>query len=312
MALALTTSASYADTYPSRPITMVVPFAAGGPSDAIGRLLAQSMSATLGQQIIIENVSGAGGTLGAARLAKSGPDGYTILIHHVALAAGASLYPNLQYDTLKAFDPIGLVNYGPMVLMSKNEYPANDAAALLAKLKVDGTKTIVAHAGIGSNSHLCTLLLEKALGVKFTQVGYRGTGPAMTDLMGGQVDVLCDQSTTGVPQIEGKTVKGFAVTSKDRLAVVKDLPALQEAGLSGFEFIIWHGLYAPAGTLPDIITKLHDALQKALADTNVQARFSDVGTQVFPDSERSPVAHKAKFEKEVATWKSVIGANPPK
>ena len=311
-ALALAAGAGHAETYPSRPITMVVPFAAGGPSDAIGRLLAQSMSATLGQQIVIENVAGAGGTLGGARLAKADPDGYTILIHHVALAAGASLYPNLSYDTLKAFEPIGLINYGPMVLMSKKDYPANDAAALLAKLKADGNKTSVAHAGVGSNSHLCTLLLEKALGVKFTQVGYRGTGPAMNDLMGGQVDVLCDQSTTGVPQIEGKTVKGFAVTSKDRLQVVKELPTLQEAGLPGFEFVIWHGLYAPAGTPKEIITKLHDALQKALAEANVQARFSDVGTQEFPDSERSPEAHKAKFEKEVATWKAVIGANAPK
>jgi tripartite-type tricarboxylate transporter receptor subunit TctC len=311
-ALALAGGAAMADTYPSRPITMIVPFAAGGPSDAIGRLLGQSMSSSLGQQIVIENVAGAGGTLGGARLAKADPDGYTILIHHVALAAGAALYPNLSYDTLKAFAPIGLVNYGPMVLMTKKDYPTADAATLLAKLKADGAKTSVAHAGVGSNSHLCTLLLEKALGVKFTQAAYRGTGPAMNDLMGGQVDVLCDQSTTAVPQIEGKTVKGYAVTSKDRCPVLKDLPTLQEAGLSDFEFVIWHGLYAPAGTPPEIVAKLNAALQKALADPNVQARFADVGTQVFPEGERTPAAHTAKFEKEVATWKSVIGANAPK
>lgn len=306
-ALTLATSVGHAQTYPNRPITMVVPFAAGGPSDAIGRLLAQSMSETLGQQVVIENVAGAGGTLGGARLAKADPDGYTILIHHVALAAGESLYPNLTYDTLTAFEPIGLVNYGPMVLMAKKDYPAADAPALLAKLKADGPKASVAHAGAGSNSHLCTLLLEKALGVKFTQVAYRGTGPAMNDLMGGQVDVLCDQSTTAVPQIEGKTVKGYAVTSKDRLPVLKDLPTLQEAGLPDLEFVIWHGLYAPAGTPQDVVAKLNAALQKALADPKIQSRFADVGTQVFPDSERTPAAHKTKFENEVATWKSVIG-----
>jgi tripartite-type tricarboxylate transporter receptor subunit TctC len=306
-ALALAIAPALAQSYPARTITMIVPFAAGGPSDAIARLIGESMGKTLGQQIVVENVAGAGGTTGAARAAKADPDGYTLLIHHVALAAGASLYPKLPYDTSTAFAPIGLVNTGPMVLMTKKDYPAADAAALIAKLKADGQKVTIAHAGVGSNSHLCTLLLQQALGVKFTQVAYRGTGPAMNDLMGGQVDVLCDQSTTGVPQIEGKTVKGFAVTSKDRLPVVKELPTLQEAGLKDFEFTIWHGLYAPAGTPQEIVDKVNKALQVALADKNVLARFSEVGTRPFPENERTPAAHKAQFDKEIATWKRVIG-----
>ncbi|MFC7395714.1 tripartite tricarboxylate transporter substrate-binding protein [Chelatococcus sp. GCM10030263] len=306
-ALALAAAPAQAQSYPTRSVTMIVPFAAGGPSDAIARLIGEAMGKTLGQQIVIENVAGAGGTTGAARAAKADPDGYTLLIHHVALAAGASLYPKLAYDTSTAFAPIGLVNGGPMVLMTKNDYPADDAAALIAKLKADGSKVTVAHAGVGSNSHLCTLLLQQALGVKFTQVAYRGTGPAMNDLMGGQVDLLCDQSTTAVPQVEGKTVKGFAVTSKDRLPVLKDLPTLQEAGLKDFDFTIWHGLYAPAGTPQDIVAALNKALQVALTDKNVLARFAEVGTQPFPESERSPAAHKTQFDKEIATWKRVIG-----
>jgi tripartite-type tricarboxylate transporter receptor subunit TctC len=285
---------------------MIVPYAAGGPSDAIGRLVAQSMSQTLGQQVIIENVAGAGGTTGAARLAKAEPNGYTLLIHHVALAAGASLYKNLPYETLGGFETIGLVNFGPMVVTTKKDYPADGAKALLEKLKADGAKTTIAHAGVGSNSHLCSLLLQRALGTKFTEVAYRGTGPAINDLMSGQVDILCDQSTTAVPQIQGNTIKAFAVTSKDRLDVIPNIPTLGETGLKDFEFVIWHGLYAPKGTPQDVVQRLNKALQVALDDANVKARFADVGTQVFPASERSPQAHQTRLEKEVATWRDVI------
>ncbi|HEU4519740.1 MAG TPA: tripartite tricarboxylate transporter substrate-binding protein [Microvirga sp.] len=304
-ALVLTGGAAAQD-YPSRPITMIVPFAAGGPSDAIARLLAQSMSGTLKQQVVIENVAGAGGTTGAARLAKAEKDGYTVLIHHVALAAGASLYKSLAYDTLGDIEAVGLVNYGPMVVTTKKDYPANDAKTLLAKLKADGSKTTAAHAGVGSNSHLCNLLLQQALDVRFTEAAYRGTGPAMNDLMAGQVDLLCDQSTTAVPQIQGGTIKAHAVTSKDRLAVIKEVPTLAESGLPNFEFTIWHGLYAPKGTPAAAVEALNKALQVALDDANVKARFADVGTQVFPAAERSPSVHRARIEKEVATWKDVI------
>lgn len=304
--LALSAAPALAETYPSRPITLVVPYSAGGPSDVIARLIGESMGKTLGQQFVVESVNGAGGTLGASRVARSEPDGYTILIHHVALAASASLYDSLIYDTATAFQPLGLVNTGPMVLATKKDYPAADAAALIAKLKADGPNTTMAHAGVGSNAHLCATLLQRALGVKFTQVGYRGTGPAMNDLMGGQVDALCDQSTTAVPQVLAKTIKGYAVSSKERLAALKDLPTLSEAGLKGFEFVIWHGLYAPKGTPDDIVKKLHDALEIALKDPKVVQRFTDVGTTVFPDADRTIEAHKARFEKEIATWKQVF------
>jgi tripartite-type tricarboxylate transporter receptor subunit TctC len=305
--VAFSAGVAAAQGYPSRPITMIVPFAAGGPSDAIARLLAQSMSNTFKQQVVIENVAGAGGTTGAARLAKAEGDGYTLLIHHVALAAGASLYKTLPYDTLQDIEEVGLINYGPMVVTTRKDYPASDAKALFAKLKADGNKTTAAHAGVGSNSHLCDLLLQQTLGVKFTEAAYRGTGPAMNDLMAGQVDLLCDQSTTAVPQIQGGTIKAFAVTSRERLDVIKDVPTMAEAGLPNFEFVIWHGLYAPKGTPQATVDALNKALQAALDDANVKARFADGGTQVFPAGERSPQAHRARLEKEVATWRDVIG-----
>lgn len=304
--LALGMGSAMADTYPSRPVTLVVPYSAGGPSDAIARLLGQNMSATLGQPMVIENVVGAGGTTGAGRVAKATPDGYTLLIHHVALAASPALYASLPYDTAKAFETVGLVNYGPMILLSKKDYGASNMAELIAKVKADGEKTTIAHAGVGSNSYLCAQLIQKALGVKMTDVGYRGTGPAMNDLMGGQVDLLCEQSTTAVPQIKGNTVKAFAVTSKDRLDVVKDLPTLQEAGLKGFDFVIWHGIYAPKGTPADVVAKLNAALQKALNDPMIQQKFTEVGTSVFPAADRTPGAHLKQFEKEMGVWKTVI------
>jgi tripartite-type tricarboxylate transporter receptor subunit TctC len=295
-----------AQTYPTRVVTLVVPFAAGGPSDALARLVAQSMSGTLKQQVIIENVAGAGGTTGAARVAKAEPDGHTILIHHVALAAGASLYKKLPYDTLKDLEPLGLVNFGPMVLVSRKDFPADDARQLVDKLKADSSKITIAHAGVGSNSHLCSLLLQQALGAKPTEVAYRGTGPAMNDLMGGQVDVLCDQTTNAIPQIQGSTVKAFAVTSRNRLDVLPNVPTLIETGLPDFEFVIWHGLYAPRGTPKHVIEALNKALTIAVTDDTVKARFSELGTQVFRNEELTPEAHRARLEKEVSKWRDVV------
>jgi tripartite-type tricarboxylate transporter receptor subunit TctC len=264
------------------------------------------MSATLGQQVVVENVAGAGGTVGAGRLAKADPDGYTLLIAHVALPASAWLYKSLPYDTATAFEPVGLVNFGPMALATRKTFPATDARDLLAKLKEGGKGITLAHAGIGSNAFLCALLLEQALGTQFTQVAYRGTGPAMNDLVAGQVDALCDQTTNAVPQIEAGTVKGFAVTSARRLDVVKNLPTLQEAGLEGFEFVIWHGLYTVRGTPADIVTTLNKALRVALADPTIRQRFRAVGTDVYPDAEQTPEAHRTRFTKELDTWRTAI------
>ncbi|BAT61828.1 tripartite tricarboxylate transporter family receptor [Variibacter gotjawalensis] len=298
-------AAAQPESFPSRPITIIVPFAAGGPSDAIARLLAQSMTQTLGQPVIVQTVVGAGGTAAALRLSKSQPDGHTILIHHIALVAGASLYKNLGYVTTELV-PIGLINSGPMVLATRKNYPAATPAELIAKLKADGAKTTIAHGGIGSNSHLCILLLQETLGVKMTQIAYQGTGPAMNDLVGGQTDLLFDQSTNAVPQLEAGTVKGVAVTSAQRLAVVPSLPTVKEIGLPQVEFTLWHALYAPPSTPAPVIEKLNSALQIALKDKLVRERFDAFGTQFFPESEWTPAAHRARFEAELATWRRII------
>jgi tripartite-type tricarboxylate transporter receptor subunit TctC len=295
-----------AQAFPDKPITVVVPFAAGGPTDVIARLLGQSMSATLGQPVIVENVAGAGGTVAAGRVAKAAPDGYTLLIHHVALAAGASLYPRLGYDTNAAFQPLGLVNYGPFLLVGRSGFEPATVAELFARLRKDGPSVNVAHAGIGSGSHLCGLMLTQALGTQVTYVPYKGTGPAMNDLVGGQVDLLCDQTTNAIPQVTAGKVKGYAVTAGKRLEQVPSLPTMAEAGLPGFEVTVWHALYAPAGTPAPVVTRLHGALQAALADPTIQKRFTDLGTLLFPAEQRSPEALSAYLKAEVSRWGEAV------
>ena len=294
------------NTYPARPITLIVPFAAGGPSDVIARLIGQSMSTTLGQQVVIENVAGAGGTAGAARAAGAQPDGYTLLIHHVALAAGASLYSSLRYDTLTAFESIGLVNYGPFVMTSKLDFPASDIAGALAHIRQNGNKVTIAHAGVGSGSHLCNMLLQSSLGVKVTEVAYRGTGPAINDLVGGQVDMLCDQTTNALPQIQGKRIKAFAVTSSERNEQLRDLPTMQEAGLDRFEIVIWHALYAPKSTPAAVVETLSAALERALGEQSVTSRFADLGTVPFQAGRRGPGEASAQLRNEVEKWGRLI------
>jgi tripartite-type tricarboxylate transporter receptor subunit TctC len=293
--------------YPNKPITLIVPYAAGGPSDAIARMVARVMADNLGQQIVIENVAGAGGTAGAARVAKSAPDGYTLLVHHLALAAGASLYSNPGYDTLTAFEPVGLINYGPFVLTSKATLEPNNLKDMLAKLKVDGSKLSTAHAGVGSGSHLCGIMLQQALGTKFNFVPYRGTAPALNDLVGGQVDVLCDQTTNALPQINAKTVKAFGVTAPQPITQLPGIPTLGSE-IPGFELSVWHAVYATKGVPTDVVNKLNAALQKALADQDVQKRFTDLGTLLFPADQRAPAALQAKLRKEVAHWAGVVRA----
>jgi tripartite-type tricarboxylate transporter receptor subunit TctC len=306
-ALCIMAGHALAQSYPSRPITMIVPYAAGGPSDAIARLVGKVMSDTVGQQVVVENVAGAGGTAGAARVAKAAPDGHTILVHHLALAAGASLYANPGYDTTKAFEPVGLINYGPFVLVAKTAFPPNNLAELLAKLRADGTTTSVAHAGTGSGSHLCSMMLAQALSTSFNLVPYRGTGPALNDIVGGQVDVLCDQTTSALPQIEAKTVKAYGVTSAAAIPQLPQLPTVASQ-IPGFDLGVWHAVYAPKGTPKEAIDKLNAALQKALADPEVLKRFTDLGTLTFPPDQRSPQSLQTKLEKEVAHWANVVKA----
>jgi tripartite-type tricarboxylate transporter receptor subunit TctC len=296
-----------AQGFPTKPIALIVPFAAGGPSDVVARLVGDHMSRTLDQQVIVENVAGAGGTAGARRLAAADPDGYTLLIHHLALAAAPSLYNNLSYDTKTAFAPIGLINTGPMVLAGKLALPPVDARSFFPFARTQADKLTIAHAGIGSNAHLCAVLLSQALGAKFTQVAYRGTGPAMNDLVSGQVDVLCDQSTTAVPQIQGDKIRAYAVTSAERLSVLPDTPTAREAG-TDLEMTIWHGLYAPKGTPGAVLDKLNGAVQAALKDATVLERFKSVGTSAFPAAEWTRAAHAARFAAEIEKWAASLKA----
>ncbi|BAT57625.1 tripartite tricarboxylate transporter family receptor [Variibacter gotjawalensis] len=305
-ALAVAAGSASAQNYPDRPITLIVPYAAGGPSDSIARLIGQSMTTTLGQTVVIENVSGAGGTAGAARVARAQNDGYTLLIHHVALSAGASLYKSLTYDTVNDFAPIGLVNYGPYVLSAKKTLPPKDIAEFLALVKTDGRNISFGTAGNGSGSHLCNIFLEQALGTKVNQVPYRGTGPAMNDLVAGQLDVLCDQTTNSIPHLQSGNIKGYAVTSLARSPQLPNTPTVDESGIKGFEVTVWHALYAPKGTAQPIIEKLNAALEVALKDEKVLKTFEDLGTALFPAGKRGPTDLQRHLEAEVAKWRKVL------
>jgi tripartite-type tricarboxylate transporter receptor subunit TctC len=252
LGLALGASSAHAQTFPSRQMTIIVPFAAGGPSDTIGRLLAQAMGQNLGQTIVVENVAGAGGTVGIGRVARATPDGHTLLLSHVNHATAATLYRRLDYRSVDDFAPIGIVTDGAMVITSKRDLPANNIVELMALIRRERDKLTIANAGIGSGSHLCGLMLMSALNSPMTVVPYRGTGPAMQDLIGGQVDLLCDQVTSAIGQIRGNQVKAFAVTSLARLPGL-DIPTVQESGIANFEVNGWHGLYAPANTPPAVV-----------------------------------------------------------
>lgn len=294
--------------YPERPITLVISYAAGGPSDVIARLLAQSMGPTLGQPMVIENVAGAGGTAGAARAARAAPDGHTLLIHHVALAIGPALYSKLPYETLTAFEPIGLINSNPFVLLSKKALPVATPKELLDYIRTHKDKVSIGHAGIGSGAHLCNMLLQSLLGVRMSEVPYRGTGPALNDVVAGQIDLLFDQTIGAVPQIQAGTVKPFAVTSAERIEQLKNVPTMQEAGLAAFEVTQWHAFYAPAGTPQPVLAKIGAALEKALKDAQIVAKFAELGTTTFPEDKRGPAETKAKLRSEVEKWSRVIAS----
>jgi tripartite-type tricarboxylate transporter receptor subunit TctC len=305
--LALAGSAE-AQTYPDRTITVVVPFAAGGPTDTVTRLVAEAMSKDLGQQIVVENVGGAGGTLGAGRVAKADPDGYTLLLHHIGMATSATLYRKLPYKTLESFEYVGLVTDVPMTIVARKDFEPSDLKSLLDYVKANKDKVTLANAGIGAASHLCGMMFMSAIQTPLVTVPYKGTGPAMTDLLGGQVDMMCDQTTNTTKQIKAGTIKAYAVTSAKRLDVLPDLPTAEEAGLAGFQVGIWHGLYAPKGTPAEVTERLSKALQLALKDANVVARFAELGTAPSTEAEATPAALKAKLESEIARWKPVIDA----
>jgi tripartite-type tricarboxylate transporter receptor subunit TctC len=299
---------AFAQGYPERSITMVVPFSAGGPTDTVGRLIAERMSAELGQQIIVENVGGAGGTLGAGNVAAAEADGYTILLHHIGMATAETLYRNLAYETLDAFEYVGLVTEVPMTLVARQDFEPTDMAGLIAYVKENADTITMANAGIGAASHLCGMLFMQAVEAPIVTVPYKGTGPAMTELLGGQIDLMCDQTTNTAEQIKGGTIKAYAVTAPARLEIFPDLPTVAEGGLPGMEVSIWHGIYAPKGTPAEATERLSAALQAALADPEIAAKFGELGTAPSPAEDATPAALQAKLEAEIARWQPVIEA----
>lgn len=302
---------SAAAEYPEKPITVVVPFAAGGPTDKVARDLAEALRKPMGgQTIVIENVGGAGGTLGAAKVAKAAPDGYTFLLHHIGMATAPALYRNMQYKTLEDFEYLGMVNEVPMTLIGRSTLPASNYAELAKWLDANKGKINLANAGLGSASHLCGLLFQQSLKIDMTTVPYKGTAPAMTDLLGGQVDLMCDQTTNTTNQIEAGKVKAFAVTTTKRLSTpsLSKLPTLDESGMKGFNVSIWHGMYAPKGTPKAVLDKVNAALKQALKDPEFMKRQEALGAVLVTDSRVNGADHKKFVEAEINKWGPVIKA----
>jgi tripartite-type tricarboxylate transporter receptor subunit TctC len=312
LALAAGAGSAGAQGYPNKPITIVVPAGAGGPTDTVARLVGESMSRTLGQQIIVENVGGAGGTIGVARVAKAPADGYTLVVWHIGQSTAPALYDNLKYNVLEDFDGIGRITDVPMTIVGKAGLEAKNIGELLAWVKQKGKDVTYAHAGIGSAAHLCALLFMNATGIEMTAVSYRGTGPAMNDLVGGQFDIMCDQTTGTTNQIKEGKIKGYAATTAHRLKVLPELPTLDESGLKGFEVSAWHAMWAPKGIPAEASAQLVAALQTALKEEKVIERFASLGTEPVAQSQATPEALKAQLTAELAKWAPVIKASGAK
>ena len=297
---------AHAQDYPTKTITMIVPFSAGGPTDTVARLVAQAMGVDLKQTVIVENVGGAGGTLGAGRVARSAPDGYTIFLHHIGHSTAPGLYRKLPYNPVDDFEPVGLVTDVPMTMVAKKDFPAKDFKEMLAYVKANKDKVTYANAGLGSASHLCGMLFMTTIETDLTTVPYKGTGPAMNDLLGGQVDFMCDQTTNTTSQIKAGKIKAYGVTTKTRVPSLNELPTLDEAGLKGFEVAVWHGLYAPKGTPKPIVDRLAKSLQVALKDPTLKQRFHDLGTEPVAEARATPAALKAHLRAEIDRWSPII------
>ena len=306
LSLGLVCATASAQQFPTKPVTMIVPYAAGGPTDTVARVMGVAMTKPLGQTVIVENRPSNGGILAPEVVKNAKPDGYTILIHHIGMATIPSLYRQLRFNPLTDFDYIGLINDVPMTLIARQNFPAKDFKEFLAYIKANKAKINAANAGIGAASHLCGMLFMSAIQTDFTMVQYKGTGPAMNDLLGGQVDFMCDQTTSTTNQIKSGKVKVYGVTSKKRVPSLPDVPTLDEQGLKGFEVGIWHGLYAPKGTPKAAIDKLSAALQEALRDPVVNQRFADLGATAYPADKATPAALEAHLKAEIAKWAPVI------
>jgi tripartite-type tricarboxylate transporter receptor subunit TctC len=311
LALAAAAISAGAQDYPgSKPITLIVPFSAGGPTDRVARDLAEALRKPLGATVVVDNAAGAGGSIGANKVAKAPADGYTLLVHHIGMATMPTLVRNIPFKVESDFEYVGLINDVPMTLIGKPSLPANNYKELVGWINANKGKINLGNAGVGSASHLCGMLFQNALGVDMTAVPYKGTGPAMTDLIGGQIDLMCDQTTNTTAQIEGKKVKAYAVTSPKRLttAALKDLPTLQEMGVKGFNVSIFHGLYAPKGTPAPVLKKLNDALKVALKDADFVKKQEGLGAVVVTDKRVEPAEHKKFVQSEINKWSPLIKA----
>ena len=298
-----------AQSYPNRPITLVVPFPPGGATDAIGRTLQDSMSQSLGQQIVIENIGGAGGMIAAGRAARAAPDGYTVLLHQVALAAGMTLYPNLGFDAEKDFVTIGLINTALTTLAARASLPPNNIAELVRWMKEPGQNAKIAHPGVGSFGHLAGVLVAEEIGATVTQVPYRGAGPALNDLLAGVADLSSISAVVAGPLVKAGKIKAYAIIGRNRFAGLPDLPTMGEVGYKKLDLDFWHMLLVPAGTPRPIIERLNAALRHALADERVRRTFADGGMDVFASEEQTPDAARALLMREVKLWGEVIRAN---
>jgi tripartite-type tricarboxylate transporter receptor subunit TctC len=301
-------ASAMAQTYPSRPITMVVPYSAGGPTDTIARIMAERMRVPLGQTIIVENTTGAAGTLGVGRVARAAPDGYTISIGHWGThVVNGAIYP-LTYDVLNDFEPVAMIATNPQLIVARKGIPANDLKELIAWLKANSAKATQGTAGHGSASHVSGVYLQSITGAQFQFVPYRGAGPAMQDLVAGQIDIMVDQAANSLPQVRAGSIKAYAVTDKTRLAAAPDIPTVDEAGVPGLHISIWHGLWTPRGTPKEIIAKLNAAVVETLADRNARQRLADLGQEIPPLDQQTPEALYAHHKAEIAKWWPIIKA----
>ncbi len=304
--LAAIATAALAQDYPAKPVIIVVPAAAGGPTDTLTRVLAAAMGNAMKSQFIIENAGGAGGIIGINKAAKARPDGYTLLLYHIGMSTAPALYRKLPYDTLNDFDYIGQVADVPMTLIAKKDTPSANFREFLAYLKANHDKVTYAQAGIGSASYLCGLLFMTSIDTQFTQVPYKGTGPAMNDLIGGQVDFMCDQTTNTVPQIKSGNVRVYGVTTGARLPSLPEVPTLDEQGLKGFDLVVWNGLYAPRGTPKAALDKLVVALQAAVQDPVFRSRLADLGAEPVPLAKATPESLRALLKAQIDKWAPII------
>ena len=305
----LLSGAASAQTYPSRPVTLVVPYPPGGATDAIARIMQDSLSQSLGQQVVIENIGGAGGMIAAARAARAAPDGYTVLLHQVAIAAGMTLYPNLTFDAEKDFLTIGLVNTAATTVVARPSLPPNNIGELVKWMNEPGQDTKIAHAGVGSFGHLAGVLFAQEVGGTVTQIPYRGAGPALNDLLAGVADVSAQSAVAAGPLVKAGKLKAYAIIGRSRFAGLPDLPTMGEVGYKKLDLDFWHMLFAPAGTPRPIVDRLNAALRHAFADAKVRKTFEEGGLDLFPPDQQTPEAGSALLTREIKLWGDVIRAN---